>query len=373
MMPPNPEPGRRPVIRGLLTLHRWLGVAAAAIWMVQAVTGVLLAFHFEIEDAALTTAHRPTDVAAIERRIDALADAGGKAKTHWIWTTAGLPDRYIILHDKPSGITHKAYVDGGGEMLRDRAADDYSFLGLMREIHLTLVAGTVGHWILAIAGVLLLTNLITGLVLAWPKRRQWRTALTPTRRVRGAARAYSWHRAVGLWAVVPAIVVVGTGTLILFEHDIRELAGIEENALPPIAARAPPVGFARARAAAVAAIPGSRFVGGTMPTPEDASYYIWVREPGELYRQGYGSSLVIVDASDGSVRGAWPASKASAANAVLGSFYPLHTGEAGRTPGRILTMALGLWLIATTGFGMLLWWRRRPRRKPVVEWTGDRQ
>src|SRR3546814_10039665 len=53
----------------------------------------------------------------------------------------------------------KAYIDGAGTMLRNAPADDCSFLGLMREIHLTLVAGTVGHWILAVSGVLLFTNM----------------------------------------------------------------------------------------------------------------------------------------------------------------------------------------------------------------------
>src|SRR3546814_14492771 len=30
-------------------LHRWLGIGAAAIWLVQAITGILLTFHFEAE------------------------------------------------------------------------------------------------------------------------------------------------------------------------------------------------------------------------------------------------------------------------------------------------------------------------------------
>src|SRR3546814_11717997 len=93
----------------------------------------------------LSMRHVPTDLAAIERRIDTLANAGGKAKVDWIWTTAGLSGRYIILHDDSAGISRKAYIDGAGTMLRNAPADDYSFLGLMREIHLTLVAGKMGR------------------------------------------------------------------------------------------------------------------------------------------------------------------------------------------------------------------------------------
>lgn len=347
--------------RTLVKLHRWLGLAAAAIWLVQAVTGILLTFHFEAEDAMLSTRHVPTDPAAIERRIETLAEAGGKARVDWIWTTAGLSDRYIILHDDSAGVSRKAYIDGAGTMLRNAPADDYSFLGLMREVHLTLVAGTAGHWILAVSGVLLLTNLIFGLVVAWPKRGQWRHALRPRGRRGSTAGYYSWHKALGLWAGIPALIIIASGTLVMFEEQVRDLVGAEEVSLPPNRATGQAVGFAAASRAAVAAIPGSRFVGTTMPSAEDASYHAWVRAPGELYRGGYGGSLVIVDANDGSIRGAWPITEASASQIVAASFYPLHTGEGLGLAGRILSLAIGLWLAVTIVLGVLLWWRRRAR------------
>ncbi|QNO29141.1 PepSY domain-containing protein [Sphingopyxis sp. OPL5] len=347
--------------RTLVKLHRWLGLAAAAIWLVQAVTGILLTFHFEAEDAMLSMRHVPTDPAAIERRIETLAEAGGKARVDWIWTTAGLSDRYIILHADSAGVSRKAYIDGAGTMLRNAPADEYSFLGLMREVHLTLVAGTAGHWILAVSGVLLLTNLIFGLIIAWPKRGQWRQALRPRGRRGSTASYYSWHKALGLWAGIPALIIIASGTLVMFEEQVRDLVGAEEVSLPPNRATGQAVGFAAASRAAVAAIPGSRFVGTTMPSAEDASYHAWVRAPGELYRGGYGGSLVIVDANDGSIRGAWPITEASASQIVVASFYPLHTGEGLGLTGRILSLATGLWLAVTIVLGVLLWWRRRAR------------
>ncbi|MBN8845542.1 MAG: PepSY domain-containing protein [Sphingomonadales bacterium] len=355
----NNPPKNGATRRSFVKLHRWLGLGAAAIWLVQALTGILLAFHFEAEDAMLTTRHQPTDLAAIERRIDGLAAAGGNAQVSWIWTTAGLADRYIILFDGTDGHSRKAYIDGAGAILRERPADQYSFLGLMREVHLTLVAGTAGHWILAVSGLLLFTNLVFGLVVAWPRRGQWRHALRPRSRRGSTAGFYGWHKALGLWAGIPALVIAGTGSLILFEEQVRHLVGAEEVSLPANPATGNAVGFAAAARAAVAAIPGSRFVGTTIPSTADASYYAWVRAPGELYRGGYGGSLVIVDANDGSIRGAWPATEAGFGQALVGSFYPLHTGESLGIAGRILTLAVGAWLVVTIILGLLLWWRRR--------------
>jgi uncharacterized iron-regulated membrane protein len=361
--PVRPASRRKTIVK----LHRWLGLGAAAIWLVQALTGMLLAFHFEAEDALLTTRHQPTDFAAIEQRIDRLASGGGNAKVDWIWTTAGLSDRYIISFAGPDGTARKAYVDGAGDILRDRPADEYSFLGFIREIHLTLVAGTTGHWILAASGLLLFTNLLFGLITAWPRRREWRQALTPGGRRGSAVRAHRWHRALGLWAAFPALVIAATGTLMLFEDQLRAVVGAAEVSLPANPATGTPIGLAAATRAAVAAIDGSRFVGTTLPSPEDASYYAWVRAPGELYRGGYGGSLVIVDANNGAIRGAWAATDASAAQAFVGSLYPLHTGESIGLVGRILTLAIGLWLAVTIILGVLLWWRKRPRARPVID------
>ena len=360
-MTSNPQLPRPPVRNRIVKLHRWLGLGAALFWLVQAITGTLLSFHFELEDMALSGGHRPTDPAAIERRIDSFASDGAEAGITWIWTTAGLPDRYIILFAGADGTQRKAYIDGVGDILRDRAADDYSVLALMREIHLTLAAGTLGHWLLAVSGLLLFTNLIFGIVAAWPRRGQWRTVLKPVGSTGKTAGLYSWHRAVGMWAAVPAIVIAGTGTLILFEHPLRDLARVPDITLPANPPAGPTVGFAAARQAAVEAIPGSRFVGTTFPSAQDASYYAWVRAPGELYRGGYGSSLVIVDANTGSVRGAWPATDADTGRAIIASFYPLHTGESLGTFGRILTMSVGLWLAVTIVLGTWLWFRRRSR------------
>lgn len=364
-MPSDQPPPSRAVRRLVAKIHRWLSIGAAAFWLVQALTGILLSFHFELEDLAITTAKRPTDLAAIEHKMETLGAAGEKAKVHWIWTTAGLADRYIILFDDAEGVTRKMYIDGGGDTLRNRAANDYSFLGLMREIHLTLLSGRVGHWILAITGILLISNLILGLIAAWPRKGMWRAALSPNGKGNTAARIYSWHRAIGLWAVIPALFIIGAGTLILFEHEIGDLLEAEDVVLPANPPAGDPVGFAAAAQAAVKAIPGSRFVGTTLASPEDASYYAWVRAPGELYRGGYGGSLVIVNGNDGSIRGAYPATEANAANAFVKSFYPIHTGEFAGVAGRIIAMFIGIWLAAMIGLGILLWLKRRALRKPA--------
>lgn len=362
-----PSKTKHPVRTSVVKIHRWLGIGAALFWLVQALTGLILSFHFEIEDASLSTARVPTDLAAIEQRMDRFASAGPEAKVNFIWTTAGLPDRYVINFTNAAGEARRARIDGAGKILRDRAADDHSFLTMMRAIHLDLMAGRVGHWISAITGGLLATNLIFGLWVAWPRQGQWRRALIPVRQGGKTAKTYSWHRALGLWAAIPAIIIAATGTLMLFEHEIGHMLGVEDIALPANPPQPQQASFAAVHDAAEAAIPGSRFVGTTLPSAEDASYYAWVRAPGELYRGGYGGSLVIVDANDASIRGAWPATEHGWKRYFLYTFYPMHTGEAAGFLGRVLAMFIGIWLVVMLVLGLLLWWRKRPKQRNCAE------
>lgn len=359
----SPLISHRDVRKITIQIHRWLSVGAALFWMIQAITGTLLSFHFELEDVFVSTQHQRTNLEAIEDTIDEIAAAGPDAQVYWIWTSAGLPDRYVILASGDEEVLRRIRIDGAGDIQRDRAAHEHSFLGLMRQIHLSLLSGAVGHWILAVSGVLLVTNLLIGLKVAWPKRGMWRRALVPVTIGHGSVRIYSWHRALGLWAIVPALLIAATGALLMFEHEIGDALDAEDATLPALPRRGDGVGFAAAVQAAVAAIPGSRFVGTTIPTEDDASYYAWVRAPGELYRGGYGGSLVIINANDGSVRGAYPATELNARAAFVKSLYPLHTGEFAGLAGRIVAMAVGVWLAVMIVLGGLLWLKRRKLKR----------
>ncbi|AJA08086.1 hypothetical protein SKP52_05805 [Sphingopyxis fribergensis] len=357
--PAQPSPRRR-----ILTLHRWLSLGAAIFWLLQAITGILIVFHWEITDRSISAIHRPTDLAAIERRIETLAppESGGKVTT--IWTTAGLADRYTIYLEDKDGESRKVRIAGDGTIIDTPRENDSDIMGFLVGFHHDLL-GSWGSWIVSISGVLLCSNLMLGLVAAWPRPGTWRIAIKPATRGPAAARLYSWHRAVGLWAVVPALVIAATGTLMKFEDGFGEMIGAAPVSLPANPATNPPVGFVTASSAALAAIPGSSLTQVAWPKDGDATYRIRVRAPGEI-RRAYGGSIVLVDANDGSVRGTYPIAEAEPARAFMSALFPIHTGEAGGTMGRLLSIAIGLWLITMIVAGVMLWIKRRkPRAKSV--------
>jgi uncharacterized iron-regulated membrane protein len=355
------QQGRPTLRRKILSIHRWLSLGAALFWLLQAATGILIVFHWEIADASLSTLHRPTDLAAIERRINTLAPAESGARATGIWTTAGLPDRYNLYFEDGAGNSRSVRVTGDGTIIDMPREDETPIMSFLVGFHHDLL-GAWGSWIVSISGLLLCSNLLLGLIAAWPRRGTWRTALLPIRKGPAAARLYSWHRAVGLWAVLPAFAIAATGTMLKFEQGVGTLVGTQDVSLPANPPAGPPIGFAAAAGAALAAVPGSSLTNVAWPEGEDATYRILVRAPGEI-RRAYGGSIVLVDANDGTLRGVWPIAEAEPARAFMSALFPIHTGEAGGLIGRILSIAIGLWLITMIVAGFLLWLRRR---RPVA-------
>lgn len=356
----RPSPPR--IRRSILAIHRWMSLGAAIFWLLQAISGILIVFHWEIGDRSLSAIHRPTDLAAIERRIEALAPPGGGERVTTIWTSGGLADRYAVYLEDKDGGNREVRIAGDGTIIGEPAREDTGIMPFLVGFHHDLL-GSWGSWIVSISGLLLCSNLLLGLIAAWPKRGTWARALTPANHGPLAARLYGWHRAVGLWAALPALVVAATGTAMKFEDGLGALIGASPVELPANRRTGTPVGFAAAAGAALAAIPGSTLTQAAWPQDGDATYRFRVRAPGEI-RRAYGGSIVLVDANDGRVRGTYPIAEAEPARALMSALFPIHTGEAGGLVGRLLSIAIGLWLVTMIVTGPFLWLRRRkPRRE----------
>jgi uncharacterized iron-regulated membrane protein len=359
MNAPAARPTRR---RRILSIHRWLSLGAAVFWLLQAITGIMITFHWELTDRSISAIQRPTDLAAIERRIDTLVPPGSGGKVSSVWTTAGTADRYNIYFEDSSGNSASVRIAGDGTIIDRPREDETRLMGFLVDFHHDLL-GSWGSWIVSISGLLLCSNLILGLVAAWPRRGTWRLALTPARRGPATARLYSWHRALGLWAVLPALAIAASGTMLKFEDGVGTLVGASQVELPANLPNGDPVGFAAAARVALGAFPGGTLTQVAWPKADDATYYIRVRARGEI-RRAYGGSMVLVDANNAAVRGVYPIAEAEGGRAFMSALFPIHTGEAGGIVGRLLSVAIGLWLITMIVAGVLLWMKRR---KPAAK------
>ncbi|BBE35697.1 PepSY-associated TM helix domain-containing protein [Sphingosinicella microcystinivorans] len=347
----------------LIRWHRWAGLAAAAFWLVQALTGVLIVFHWEIRDAFIPGTHRQTDLAAIERTVADLTEGSG-ARLGSIWTGAGAPDRYdvSITGDVPEA-NRSVRIDGAGQILVDGdGTGPASWTRPLVRIHHNLLAGDTGSWIVGISGILLFTNILSGLYIAWPKRGQWARTLRVQRKGQAAVRHYSWHRTLGLLVGIPALASVAAGVMLTFGGGVERIVQPVPIATPADAPTgAARVDLAAAAETALAAYPGSTLAAVYPPEGEGPVWQIRVTQPEEA-RRAYGATRVFVSAVDGSILARFDALDAAPSRAFVDGLFPFHTGEMGGLAGRIAVAAIGVWLVTMIIVGILLWAARRKMR-----------
>lgn len=328
------------VRRVVITIHKWLGLAAALLWIVQAATGVFIVFHWEIDDAIVPGAHHATDFASIERHLPEYGSV------HSIWTTAGFADRYDVSTDKKS-----FRIDGAGNVLRVTTGDDIVYKIVI--LHQSLLAGDKGRAIIGVSGLLVFTNLLLGVIAGWPRVGQWRRALEPLRASARIATLYSWHRALGLWLCLPAMCIVAAGVLLAFE------IGESDERPPAIQSTASArLGMAGAIHIALARYPDAEVSGIAFPSAENALWSLTLKQRGE-WQRAYGKTLVYVSAIDGHIVRESNALTAPTSRKFFNELFPFHTGEIAGFAGRTIVLLIGCWLLTMMSLGIALWRARR--------------
>lgn len=354
----------------LLRVHRWLSLAALVFWLLQAISGALIVFHWEINDLTIPGDHRALDLDGLDRRVKQLAPPGSGRTVDSIWTSAGLADRFdiIVVAEAPQ-VGETVRVDGAGDVLRVRKDGeqwaDGGWVGTLVSFHHDLLGGDTGSWVVGVSGLLLLSNIGMGLVVAWPRRGTWRRTLMPPRAGPLAARRYAWHRAIGLWVAVPALFSVAAGVMLVFTGTVDKIVQPSSWGIDPVPASGPlSVGMPDAVRTAMRLYPGSKLVAVSYPTPENAVYRVRFRQPGDDAR-AYGHTAVFVDAVEGQVIGNLDIFEAPPARRFVNGLFAFHTGEFGGLTGRILVMLIGIGLVTMVVLGFQLWRaRRKPRKAP---------
>jgi uncharacterized iron-regulated membrane protein len=344
--------------------HQLLGLTLAALWLIQIVTGVLLTFRQEIDNFLVGGTHAPLNVESMGQRIGSIQAAGGTVASVWVFNFTAT--RFDILYADREHHERKMRVDGTGRILRDGPAGgrfaNGAFFQTLTEIHTTLLVGEAGRWIIAGSGLVLLSNLVLGLKLAWPRKGYWRRSLALRTSRNAAANFYGLHRTLGLYIGGPLLVLVAAGILLCFADDIQAALHLERDApaRSVVASRGVAATPAKALTTALARFPGATLTSLSMPNPSRPFYRVQLRIPGEVLRM-YGQTTIYLSARDCAVAKEYSAVSASPARLVLDWIYPLHTAELGGVAARGILVLVGVSLLTMGFFGIRLWYLRRPR------------
>jgi uncharacterized iron-regulated membrane protein len=366
---------RRLAIRRWYLVHRWTSLVCTVFLLMLCLTGLPLIFHDEIDRATGQAASLagpassgqaagllPLDAMLAKARAERPRDVplfmafsnDGPLTTV---TTGPSPDvaagqMTLHLFDRRTGMAAGARGATGGGVI-----------GFLLELHTDLFLGVKGMLLLAAMGALFVAALVSGTVLYAPFMRKLHFG---TLRV-GRSRRLQWldaHNLVGIVALAWMTVVGVTGTVNALVDPITKLwqrselaamthAYAHRPALPPARYGS----LDRAMAAARRAAPGMApqfiaFPGGAFSSRHHYAVFFQGATPLTQYLL----TTALVDAETGAVTAVRPMPWYFKA---LSMSRPLHFGDYGGLPLKLLWAALDLCAIAALGSGLYLWLSRR--------------
>jgi uncharacterized iron-regulated membrane protein len=352
-------------------LHLIAGLVAGSVILVMSVSGIMMAYQPQIIAAAEgglfqvpKAGERLQPDALLEKLHAAIPDAGPIGLT--LRRDADAPasvalgrERTVLLNPYTGALL------GEGTWLRP-------FLHEVEHFHRDLALGERGKKITGACSLAFLALIVTGLYLWFP--RKWVKAIAlPSLQLRGKARDFTWHNAIGLWAALPLAVIALTGIVMNYSWAnslLFRAAGAEPPPPRKVAAKASEI----------------RSEGVQPPLPLAHLNALWAQA--EVHAPDWQTiSLRAQNQTAATILVAWgqgmrPDRRATiAANLGTGEVTkletfanqnsgrrlrmwvrPIHTGEAGGVIGQTVAALASLGAVVLIWTGFALSWRRFSKR-----------
>ncbi|MFG0723962.1 PepSY-associated TM helix domain-containing protein [Pseudomonas sp. GLN_6] len=362
-------------IRRWSAVHTWTSLICTLFLLMLALTGLPLIFHHELEHLlgeAPELRELPADTPHLS--LQQLVEAAERHRPGEVVQYFGFED------DEPNGVvaitaatagtepnsSHTFMLDArSGEAVEMPAANGGLLMVILR-LHVDMFAGLLGKLLLAFMGLLFVVAIISGVVLYAPFMRRLKFA--EVRRDKATrTRWLDLHNLIGIVTLTWALVVGVTGVisacadLLISAWRTEALAAMVApyRDAPPLTERAPVNQVLTIAAQATPemqpdfiAFPGTRF-------SSEHHYSVFMK--GNTHLTAHLWTPVLIDARslDVTAIGQRPWYMDA-----LSMSQPLHFGDYGGMPMKVLWAVLDVLTIIVLGSGLYLWWVRR--RSPAT-------
>ncbi|WP_285426410.1 PepSY domain-containing protein [Pseudomonas sp. efr-133-TYG-103a] len=357
-------------IRRWSFIHTWSSLICTLFLLMLAITGLPLVFHHEIEHLlgdAPEFKEMPADTPRKDlQQLVAAAEAHrpGEVVQYFGWDEDEANGLYAFMGKTAGGDpneTHTFMLDARtGEAVETPSANG-GFMMVMLRLHVDMYAGLPGKLLLAFMGLLFALAIISGVVLYAPFMRRLDFAtVRPNKSTR--VRWLDLHNLIGVVTLTWAFVVGLTGVLnacadLVIEqwrNDALMTMVAPYRDAPPLTDRAPATRLLEIAQTTVPgaepsfiAFPGSRF---------SSEHHYTVFMKGNTHLTSHLLTPVLIDAQTLKVTAI--VSSPWYMDALMLS-QPLHFGDYGGMPMKILWGILDVLTIIVLGSGVYLWWVRR--------------
>ncbi len=364
-------------LRGWALVHKWTSLVCTAFLLVICLTGLPILFDDEIDHWLTPRTYQVLPAGTSMANLDHLAGTARGMYPGQIITSVSVDDDepQVFLSMAPSWAALKADPKVGHfirfdsrtaqvlEQSKPPSEQHQTFMGVMFSLHMTLFAGLPGALFQGMMGLLFVAAIVSGVVLYGPFTKKLQFGTVRTRR----SPRLKWldlHNLLGVVTLAWTLVVGATGVMnelstplfaIWQRTDVRAM--LEPWAGKPVPASSELGSIQGAFDTAKRALPGMVVTSIVFPGDEGGSpyhYLLWAH--GNTPLTGRLFSPVLVDARSGQltavVRMPWYLR-------ALEISRPLHFGDYGGLPLKILWALLDIVTIAVLGSGLYLWLSRR--------------
>lgn len=355
-------------LRRWMWIHTWSSLVCTIFLLLLCITGLPLIFHHEIGHLTGTEVVAPskpagTPYANLDEVLATAQSQHPKKVLQYLFRDPNETELWsVVLADTPTTVDGKTVVlDARTARVLAQPATDEGFMYVMLQLHIDMFAGLPGKLFLGLMGILFLAAIISGVVLYAPFMQKLNFGTVRRER---ATRTH-WldiHNLLGAVSIAWVLVVGATGVINtwadlvvkLWQSDqMAQMTAPYKNLPPPqkIGSLQAAVDAAKRREPQLnlgfVAFPGTEF-----SSPHHYAVFMRGTEPltARLFKP------VLVDAQTAQVTDSrelpWYVTTVLVAQ-------PLHFGDYGGLPLKIIWALLDIITIGVLGSGVYLWWVRR--------------
>lgn len=368
-------------LRSWSWLHKWSSLVSTAFMLLLCITGLPLIFHHEIGHLLGTEVEAPampadTPHVSLDRVLDKARALHPDRVVQFASQPEDSTDLWFVTMTptpEPTGDFRSVAVDARTGAVLAQPRFDEGFMYVMFKLHVDLFAGLPGKLFLGFMGFLLLVAIVSGVVLYAPFMRKLDFGVVRRER----SRRIKWldlHNLLGVVTLVWAFVVGATGMintwadLMIKYWQYDQLSALltpyKGQAAVPVAERGP---VQRGLEVALAHEPDMKvsfiaFPGTAFSSPHHNTFFLRGTAPltSRLLQP------VLVDAKTAEITAAPELPWYLAALLIS---QPLHFGDYGGMPMKILWALLDIITIIVLVSGLYLWLRRK-EPQPIAEEAG---
>jgi uncharacterized iron-regulated membrane protein len=365
---------RARTVKAWYRVHKWTSLVCTAFLLLLCLTGLPLIFHHELDHLLGNAVEAPAMPADTPRAMVDSAVAAAQARhpqevVRFVYWEEDEPDLvYVTLavsRDAPPDADRLVVVDARTAEVLGEPDIQSGLMYVLYKLHVDLFAGLPGKLFLGLMGLLFVASIVSGIVVYGPFMRRLDFGTLRLRQSR-RLRWLDLHNLLGIVTVAWVLVVGGTGAINTLADVLIQLWRFDQlsTMIAPYAGK-PPLdrlgSVDRALATAAEAAPGMTpsFVAfpGSFVSSE---HHYMVAMRGETPLTSRLIRPVLVDAATGALTDTrdmpWYIT------ALLVS-QPLHFGDYGGMPLKVIWAVLDVITIAVLASGLYLWLARR--RTPV--------